>query len=246
MLAGWAIMAGERDQIEQMAEALGADSCLSESQAKRIFLLSPANISGVRGKLLFSPGTQFDLAQRLRNPGGATLGEVYSFVSGLYFRGKLAYAERFANPSSGVGGIHIITAGAGLIVPDFRVTIDVLKTMSGTAIDPGNHNYRQPLAHALCCLLNQLGPETEVVLLGSIATSKYVDPLLEAFGERLLFPKAFVGRGDMSRGGLLLRCCSSGEQLEYIPVRGAVRHGRRPPKLSPKLSKVRQKTRLDL
>ena len=40
----------------------------------------------------------FDLAVRLRGPGGAALGEVFSFMSGLYFRGKLAYARTFPAP----------------------------------------------------------------------------------------------------------------------------------------------------
>jgi len=33
----------------------------------------------------------------------------------------------------------------------------------------------------------------------------YVGALAAAFGDRLRFPVEFVGRGDMSRGGLLLR-----------------------------------------
>ncbi|HEV8347452.1 MAG TPA: hypothetical protein VGQ16_12805, partial [Vicinamibacterales bacterium] len=73
----------------------------------------------------------------------------------------------------------------------------------------------------------------EVVLLGSIASRKYVDVLLEIFGDRLRFPVEFVGRGDMSRGGLLLRMAAAGMELEYGPVAGAVLHGARPPKLPP-------------
>jgi len=71
------------------------------------------------------------------------------------------------------------------------------------------------------------------VLLGSIASGKYVDVLHAIFGARLLFPSDFVGRGDMSRGGLMLRCASSGDELPYVPVAGAVRHGVRPPRLDP-------------
>src|SRR5438552_2421090 len=71
-----------------------------------------------------------------------------------------------------------------------------------------------------------------IVLLGSIATPKYVDPLLEIFGERLLFPAEFAGRGDMSRGGLMLRCVSAGVQLTYVPLASAARHGPKPPKLA--------------
>jgi len=72
-----------------------------------------------------------------------------------------------------------------------------------------------------------------VILLGSIASPKYVDVLQSIFGERLLFPADFVGRGDMSRGGLMLRCVSAAEELVYVPIAGAVRHGVRPPRLAP-------------
>ena len=78
-----------------------------------------------------------------------------------------------------------------------------------------------------------LKPDDGVTLLGSIASDKYVTALLEVFGERLTFPKVFVGRGDMSRGGLLLRSARYDVELEYVPVMGAVRHGPRPPRLAP-------------
>jgi hypothetical protein len=55
--------------------------------------------------------------------------------------------------------------------------------------------------------------------------------MLTVFGERLMFPAEFVGRGDMSRGGLMLRSVQSGEPLTYVPLLGATRHGPRPPKL---------------
>ncbi len=77
-------------------------------------------------------------------------------------------------------------------------------------------------------------PQCEVVLLGSVATGKYVSVLLEILRERIHFPADFVGRGDMSRGGLLLRCAVDQTELAYIPVQGAVRKGRRPPKLEPR------------
>jgi hypothetical protein len=60
-----------------------------------------------------------------------------------------------------------------------------------------------------------------------------VDVLLQIFGSRLTFPLAFVGRGDMSRGGLLLRSAAAGAELQYVPVLGTKRHGPRPPKLPP-------------
>jgi hypothetical protein len=82
--------------------------------------------------------------------------------------------------------------------------------------------------------------DCEVVLLGSVATPKYVEPLLGIFGERLMFPAEFVGRGDMSRGGLLLRYAREQAQLTYVPVAGAVRHGARPPRLPKLARRVRQ------
>ena len=71
------------------------------------------------------------------------------------------------------------------------------------------------------------------MLLGSVASPKYTDILTGIFGSRLRFPLAFVGRGDMSRGGLLLRRAQEGTELDYVPIAGAVLHGARPPKLPP-------------
>ena len=67
-----------------------------------------------------------------------------------------------------------------------------------------------PLERSARVLHRELGPDCDVVLLGSIASPKYVDILLTVFGDRLLFPVDFVGRGDMSRGGLLLRKAAEG------------------------------------
>jgi hypothetical protein len=180
--------------------------------------------------MLLSPNAEFELALRLRNS-SVPLGEVFSFISGLYFRGKLAYAERFKNPPPGISGVHIITATSGLLLPQEPMTLERLKSISTSSVDPENPDYRTPLDRDAFRLRELAGTETQVVLLGSIATEKYALPLLEVFGEQLLFPKDFVGRGDMSRGGLLLRCCSTGSALEYVPVLGANRRGRRPPKL---------------
>jgi hypothetical protein len=200
------------------------------SEPRRIFLLSPANAGGIRARMLFSPNAQFDLAQRLQNS-SVPLGEVFSFLSGLYFRGKLTYAERFKNPPPGIAGIHIITATSGLLLPEEPMTLARLRSISASTVDAENPQYRRPLDRDASRLRELLDPDTQLVLLGSIATEKYAAPLLEVFGERLLFPREFVGRGDMSRGGLLLRCCSEGSPLEYVQVLGATRRGRRPPKL---------------
>jgi hypothetical protein len=100
-------------------------------------------------------------------------------------------------------------------------------------VHPDNAAYRRPLEQSARALAGELGGACDVVLLGSIASPKYVDVLLAIFGDRLLFPTDFVGRGDMSRGGLLLRRAAEGVELEYGPVVGAVLHGARPPKLPP-------------
>jgi hypothetical protein len=127
----------------------------------------------------------------------------------------------------------VITPNAGLRAADTQVTIDSFRGFAGTSIDLANVVYTTPLERSARALADAAGPECEVVLLGSIASGKYVEVLQPVFGERLLFPPSFVGRGDMSRGGLMLRCVTAGEELDYAPIAGAVRTGRRPPKLKP-------------
>jgi hypothetical protein len=200
---------------------------------QRVFLLSPANASGVRARMLLGGRAQFDLAVRLRRE-GLPVGEIFSFISGLYFRGKLAYARVFAGSEPGDPRAFVITAGGGLMPPETTITIDQLQQISAIPIEASEPRYRLPLERDARKVLARIGTTCDVVLLGSVATPKYVEPLLEIFGERLLFPAEFAGRGDMSRGGLMLRCARSGEQLTYVPVATAMRHGPRPPKL-PKL-----------
>ncbi len=206
--------------------------------AGRIFLLSPANVSGNRGRIVMSERATFPLAARLRAE-GAPIGEVFSFLSGLYFRGKLAYALTFAappNPDSQVSGsgVFVITPSAGLRTADTIVTIDALRAFAAVDVSASDPRYRIPLEQSARALAADVGEACEVVLLGSIASGKYVDVLQGIFHERLMFPVDFVGRGDMSRGGLMLRSAAAREELKYVPVAGAVRHGQRPPKLDPK------------
>jgi hypothetical protein len=202
----------------------------------RIFLLSPARIGGPRSNALFQPKAAFDLAIRLRD-GRATIGETYAFVSALYFRGKLAYAEAFAAAPAGIPPILVIVPGIGLISPDTPFSTDHLRRTADVAIDEDNERYRTPLLRDAELLNRHAGPDCRYVLLGSIATSKYTEPLLNVFGNRLLFPLEFIGRGDMSRGGLMLRRARSREELSYVPIQGATLHGHRPAKLEP-LKKV--------
>ncbi len=204
----------------------------------RVFLLSPANCSGRRATIVLSERAQFDLALRLRSDRGVAIGEVFAFVSGLYFKGKLAYALTLARPPepgaalAGSGAL-VITPNAGLRPVETAVTAEALRAFAGVDIAANDPRYRQPLLASARALAEEIGDDCEVVLLGSIASAKYVDLLTEVFGARLRFPIDFVGRGDMSRGGLLLRCVRSGEELPYVPVHGAVRHGPRPPRLIP-------------
>ena len=203
---------------------------------QRIFLLSPAHCGGERARLLLAPRASFPLATALRSATGAPLGEVFAFLSGLYFRGKLAYARAFARPPVRRGvrdGVLVITADRGLRPPDDTLTLHDLELAAQVDIRRDNPSYRQPLEASARSLANRVGLRCDVVLLGSVASDKYVDVLRDVFGERLRFPAAFVGRGDMSRGGLLLRCVAERRELDYIPIDGAMRHGPRPPKLPP-------------
>ena len=195
----------------------------------RIFLLSPAHLGGKRAELLLGGRGRFALAERLRQGEAVPLGEAFSFLSGLYFRGKLTYARRFARPPASVAGIQVITSNRGLLPVDAPVTADDLRAFADTAIHADEPGYRDPLSRDLVALdqARGRGDRWDVVLLGSIATGKYVDLLLDVVGERLLFPTEFVGRGDMSRGALMLRAARAGLELAYGPVAGAVRRGPR-------------------
>jgi hypothetical protein len=204
----------------------------------RVFLLSPANCGGTRAKQVLSPKAEFELACALRSRNGAMLGDVFAFISGLYFRGKLTYALRFADPperdNAIVGvGVHVITPNAGLRSPDICVTHKAVRAFADGDIHQDNAEYRRPLEKSARALLREVGADCEIVLLGSVASAKYVDVLTQIFGDRLTFPVDFVGRGDMSRGGLLLRRAREGVELPYVPVLGATLHGQRPPKLPP-------------
>jgi hypothetical protein len=184
----------------------------------RVFLISPANCSGERARWIFRKGARSDLARRLRSPEGAPLGEVYTFMSALYFRGKLSYARAFARPPASGQGVFIITPTAGLLPHDAMIRISRLRAFSRVPISLKNRSYRDSLLRAVKKLADELGDECEVILLGSIATGKYVDILAGVLRERLRVPVEFVGRGDLSRGALLLRCVKDNRELDYVPV----------------------------
>jgi len=207
---------------------------------QRVFVLSPARLDGVRAHALLAPKSPearwSPLVRGLRTREGVPIGDVFRFLSGLYFRGKLTYAKRFAvgppSPPWAAGGVFVITANRGLLPVESRVCLEHLEAFAETDIHEAERRFVGPLVRDATALRDALAPEAEIVLLGSVARAKYTEPLLSVLGDRLLFPAAFVGRGDMSRGGLLLRAEAAGAELAYVPVRGAVLHGARPPKLS--------------
>jgi hypothetical protein len=196
---------------------------------QRVFLLSPAKVSGVRAGLLLNPRATFALARQFHRE-GLPLAEIFTFASGLYFRGKITYARHFARAERGEL-VRVITTNAGLVDPLTHLTPQALRAFGDVDIREDDPRYHEPLRRTARALARRLAPGGAAILLGSIATAKYRDVLLEVFGERLFFPSDFVGRGDMSRGGLLLRAARAGIELPYATVQGAIYKGKRAPRI---------------
>jgi hypothetical protein len=189
--------------------------------APHIYILSPAHAGGKRAQMLFNASAKFELAQRLRTS-GVTLGEAFSFMSPLYFRAKLLYAATFANAPANLPACLIITPCRGLLPPETVVRLDDLWEISDQRVHLENPKYRDPLERDLRKLSAVIGPQARVILLGSIATRKYIPLLLEALGDRVAIPREFISLGNMSRGALLLRCSREKRQLTYIPTAEAL------------------------
>lgn len=179
-----------------------------------IFLLSPANMNGLRAKQLMSPRAQFEAARLYRSPEGVPIAIAFAFMSALYFRGKIAYALHFG----GLENTFVIAPGFGLVPPDWRITEERMKVLQRTPVDLSKRTYRKPLEREAKALAARIDDDTRVVLLGSVASGKYVDVLWPIFGDRLVFPGIFAGLGDMSRGGLLLRAMRANRELDYTPL----------------------------
>jgi hypothetical protein len=195
-----------------------------------IFLLSPAYCGGRRAAILTRTGASSALALRLA-AGTLSLGEAFTFMSGLYFRGKMAYAAAFGRNPDGPSSL-VITPTQGLQRPERLIDRAVIDEFARVDIAGAGARFTDPLLRDTRRLADSLADDARVVLLGSIATSKYLEVLLDVLGDRLCFPPAFIGRGDMSRGGLMLRSAASGEELEYVPAAAAAtRRGPRPPRL---------------
>jgi hypothetical protein len=197
---------------------------------RRVFLLSPAKVGGVRAGMLLNPRAPFALARQFHQS-GLTLAEVFTFASGLYFRGKITYARRFARETEG-DLIRVITTNTGLLDPLTHVTPETLRAFGDVDIREDDARYHAPLRRDATALARQLKPGGTAILLGSVATAKYRSVLLDVFGEHLVFPREFVGRGDMSRGGLLLRAAREETELDYLPVQGAILTGKRARRLA--------------
>ena len=191
--------------------------------ARQVFLLSPAYCGGRRANILLKPESTLPLAVRLRE-GRLSLGEAFSFMSGLYFRGKLTYATVFGRPAEGDNAVLIITPTRGLQRPDVLIGSDIIREFAAVDVDAADDRYRAPLERDLTRLVAHLPADGRVVLLGSVATGKYVDVLAAALGRRLYYPPTFIGRGDMSRGGVLLRSAADGIELD-TPCSTRRRHG---------------------
>jgi hypothetical protein len=207
---------------------------MNDTARHRIFLLSPAFAGGQRARMIMSDRAEFELAQKLRCGRGAPIAEVFTFLSGLYFRGKIAYATVFARPALGIPGVFVITPTRGLMDAATRIRLDDLREFATVDIHGDDPRYRMPIERDARVFARKMPSGSEVILLGSIATGKYISVLLDSFGDQLRFPADFVGRGDMSRGGLMLRCAADRQELPYIPVAGAIVNGKRPPKLAPR------------
>ena len=193
---------------------------------EQVFLLSPAFCGGRRASILLNPKSEAETTLEMR-AGRLSLGRAFAFMSGLYFRGKLAYAQRF-------GEALIITPTRGLQPPDLPFSLALLREFAVGDVSLDNPEYRTALERDVVALAARIGRRARVILLGSVASGKYVDVLLPILGERLRYPVSFIGRGDMSRGGLLLRSAASGDELDYVPLAAGVRpRGPRPPKLDP-------------
>jgi hypothetical protein len=206
-------------------------SPMEKAVCHRIFLLSPAYAGGERAQMILRDQAQFPLARTLRGKSGAPIADVFTFLSGLYFRGKIAYATAFARPTRGTPGALVITPTRGLIDARTRIRLEDLREFAAVDIHEDDPRYRLPMERDARRVASKLPAKSEVILLGSIATGKYVEVLLAIFGDQLRFPTEFIGRGDMSRGGLMLRCAADGQELSYVRVAGAIVNGKRPPKL---------------
>jgi hypothetical protein len=100
-----------------------------------VFLLSPAYCGGSEPRCFCQvAGNSISPSDAGRR---ATIGEVFSFLSGLYFRGKLAYGTKF-------GRSLVITPGRGLLSPDTVVSMEELRAIAEIGVTVDEPRYRRP------------------------------------------------------------------------------------------------------
>ncbi len=155
----------------------------------RVFLLSPAYAGGKRARMIMSERAQFDLARKLRSAEGASIADVFTFLSGLYFRGKIAYANVFAHVDNGLCGALVITPTRGLVDAQTHITLDDLREFAEVDIDEADPRYRKPLERDAKKLAKKLSSQCSAILLGSIATGKYVEFCSRIFRSVSAFPR---------------------------------------------------------
>src|SRR5437870_4585819 len=117
---------------------------MARTRAQKFFLLSPAYAGGERARMVMSDRAQFDLARRLRSAEGAPIAEVFTFLSGLYFRGKIAYANTFARVNNGSSGVLVITPTRGLVDAETRIGVNDLREFAAVDVDLADPRYRKP------------------------------------------------------------------------------------------------------
>ncbi len=213
-------VAGDIVPVATIARMGGRSAVLPDAMPSKIFLLSPAHVGGKRASQLTSANASFEAALLYRSRDGVPIAAAFAFMSALYFRGKIAYAAHFARPSTRFGGrgIYVIAPGFGLVSPDWCITEERMSVLRRTSVDLRETTYTKPLEREAEAVASRLDTNAQVILLGSVASGKYVDVLLPIFGNRLRFPGAFAGLGDMSRGGLMLRAVRENRELEYTTL----------------------------
>ena len=123
---------------------------MKQSSGCRIFLLSPAYAGGERARMILRDQAQFKLARKLRGKSGAPIADVFTFLSGLYFRGKVAYASAFARPTRGTSGVLVITPTRGLIDLRTRIRLDDLREFAEVDIHKDDPRYQYQSSGTRC------------------------------------------------------------------------------------------------
>lgn len=183
----------------------------------RLFLLSPATAHGAKARVLLQDPPRTPAATWLRSSDGMPLAAVFTYLSGLYFTGKLAYARAFANISPPLEGVYVLTMSDGLLSPAAPVSADMLRRFAAAA--DGSADGRDRLIQSARTIAAALGEAPcEVVFLGSVHSSKYTELLEPVFGDRLRFPRELVRRGQLERGAILLERATARRELDYITL----------------------------